>query len=278
MHFVLSLIIAAAVSQAAVLDRGDCGDNKPPVPSTMTTPICHHTCAEYAAMGACGSTWNTCIPDHMSSLIRDSCKESCGHPDCAEEEEPDWCTIVAETGCKTASVYQKCPEACNAASCQVFCEDGCTDFGDGSEPIATLDLPRAYEVSFDFLANNVYYPTNQVLLKVTSGGVSSYLPSFYINMPYYTAKFCAWYADTERGASHKEPTTLTAATWYKVKMSQTEKLTGGYHFEVSLDDKVFWEETDLHKIQEYGNVAVYAGNDPWFGKFDGTLKNIKICT
>ena len=82
---------------------------------------------------------------------------------------------------------------------------------------------------------------------------------------------------TERGSSHKEPSTLTAATWYKVKMSQTEKLTGGYHLEVSFDDKVFWEVTDLHGVEEYGNVAVYAGNDPWYGKFDGTLKNIKIC-
>ena len=59
-----------------------CGDNKPPVPPSITTPICHHTCAEYAAMNACSSTWNSCIPDYSAVAIGDSCKESCGHPDC----------------------------------------------------------------------------------------------------------------------------------------------------------------------------------------------------
>ena len=46
--------------------KDDCEDNRPdPKPGLNKDdhPDCFKTCAEYKAMGACNSVWNTCVPD-----------------------------------------------------------------------------------------------------------------------------------------------------------------------------------------------------------------------
>jgi len=68
------LMVAVSSSQA-----DDCEDNRPEPKSGLNKddhPDCFKTCAEYKAMGACNSVWNTCVSDE-SGLAEKEINESC---------------------------------------------------------------------------------------------------------------------------------------------------------------------------------------------------------